>query len=157
MAKRPVRKKGLKAHLDRPLLSVLLSIVSLTFMVSFLVTETLLMALATGLSVVATAAQVRMMRKRQEQQRRKAAAKMPPRPRPAPKEQTGPRKATAEQVPVGVVLCTDTAKPIDDCDCATRHVATRDGARRYGLDVGSPMGRKKKSKKPSMTKSSATR
>jgi predicted lipid-binding transport protein (Tim44 family) len=158
MARRPVkRKKGLAAHLERGLLSVVLSIVSLLFLIAALVTESILLMLVTGLSVLATAAQVRMAAKRREQQQKKAAAKMPRTPRPAPKPQSGPQKATAERVPAGQIVCTETGKPIDDCDCATRHVATSDGAHRYGLPIGSPIGKKKKSKKPSMTKSSATR
>lgn len=154
MARRPAKKKGLAAHLERGLLSVVLSIVSLLLMIVALATESLLLMLVTGLSIVATVAQVRMVRKRQEQQRRKAAAKMPPRPRPAPKEQTGPRKATAEQVPVGVVLCADTSKPIEGenkCECASRHVATQAGVETFGLPLGSPLGKKKKSKRPSST------
>lgn len=160
MPRRSAKKKGIAAHLERGLLSVILSIVSLLFMVAALITESFLLMLVTGLSVLATAAQVRMVRKRQEQQRRKQAARMPPRPRAAPREHTGPRKATAEHVPVGVVLCTDTSKPIEGdnkCECASRHVATVDGTCRYGLPIGAPIGKRKKKSKPSMTKSSATR
>lgn len=156
MPKRPARK-GLTKHLQRPLISVLLSIVSLVLMVAALATESILLMLVTGLSVVATGAHIQYRRKRALQAQRKKGYPAPSKPRPAPKAEQGPRKATAERVPQGVVLCTDTSKPIDDCDCATRHVATADGAHRYGLPIGSPIGKRKKSKKPSMTKSSATR
>lgn len=43
----------------------------------------------------------------------------------------------------GVPRCTETRQPIDQCGCARRHVATADGAKRYGLPVGAPLGKKK--------------
>lgn len=38
-----------------------------------------------------------------------------------------------------VIRCTATRKAVDDCGCARRHVRSGDGARRYGLPVGSPI------------------
>ncbi|MGL5910162.1 MAG: hypothetical protein ACRCZP_09175, partial [Phycicoccus sp.] len=53
----------------------------------------------------------------------------------------------------GVVKCTETGRPIADCDCGySRHVATADGAKRYGLSVGAPMGRRKKTGRESATR-----
>lgn len=153
--KRP-SKKGLAAHLERGLLSVVLSIVSLLLMVLALATESLLLMAVTGLSVLATAAQIQMARKRAEHDRRKAATR-PPRKPAAPRRssaETPADKARPQAAANGVVLCTETKKPIDVCECASRHVATTDGARRYGLAVGAPMGRRAKQRKPSMTKSS---
>lgn len=54
------------------------------------------------------------------------------------------RPRTRGSVPSGpVVLCTATRTPIDKCGCARRHVATDDGAKRYGRPIGSPLGVRK--------------
>lgn len=148
------RKKKSPFSLDRGLVSVLLSIVTLALLGTALITESILLLVVSALSGLATAAQIRWSQKRTENDLRKAAAR--PRakttrtPRPAPPESDG--EPVGEAVPNGgAVMCTDTGRPVSDCDCASRHVATTDGAHRYGLPVGSPMGRRKKAAKPAGT------
>lgn len=139
--------------LDRGLVSVVLSILSLTVLGAALITESLLLLVVSALSALATVAQVRWSQQRAKEDLRKAAA----RPKSRPKTTTKPTQPTSEPKPAeaasngGVVLCTETGKPIDSCGCASRHVATADGARRYGLSVGSPMGRRAKKERPAAT------
>lgn len=151
---RSKRKAKSPFSLDRGLVSVLLSIVTLVLLGTALITESILLLVVSALSGLATAAQIRWSQQRAENDLRKAAA------RPKAKTTRAPRpsapKAGAEPAgePVangGVVLCTDTGRQVSECDCASRHVATADGARRYGLPVGSPMGRRKKAAKPAGT------
>lgn len=144
------RKKSRRGQFDlsRGLVSVLLSIVSLVVLVAALITEAGLLYALSGLSSVATMAHVRWSRQRAAGKKKRAAAR-PPRKR-AP---TMPRRRDEPEEPPaaagGLVMCTETGRAIDECDCASRHVATAQGARRYGLPVGSPMGRR--TKKPTRT------
>lgn len=156
MARSKARGKRKKSpfSLDRGLVSVLLSIVTLVLLGTALITESILLLVVSALSGLATAAQIRWSQKRAENDLRKAAS------RPKAKTTRIPRSAApkTEGEPVGeaapnggAVMCTETGRPVSDCDCASRHVATTDGARRYGLRVGSPMGRRKKAAKPAGT------
>jgi hypothetical protein len=64
---------------------------------------------------------------------------------PQPRGSAARPPAGRSSVPAGsAVRCTATRKPIDRCGCARRHVATPDGARRYGQPVGSPLGKARK-------------
>ncbi len=140
--------------LDRGLVSVLLSIVTLVLLGTALITESILLLVVSALSGLATAAQIRWSQKRTENDLRKAATRPRPKtartPRPSAPKASG--EPTGEAVPSGgAVMCTDTGREISGCDCATRHVATTEGAQRFGLPVGSPMGRRKKAAKPAGT------
>lgn len=79
----------------------------------------------------------------------------PPRARPAsggPRpDRPAPDPADAPSAPAGPPKCTETERPVAECDCASRHVATAEGARRYGLPIGSPMGKRARKGKPSPT------
>lgn len=152
------RKRG-KRKLSpnaRRTLAILFAIASLACMVIGLLTESLLWYLVMALSAGATLAQRRalQMQAEQAQERRAGRPTGPPRARPT----TGAAPPTAEpqQTPSGSVLCTETGKPIDQCGCASRHVATAEGSKRYGLPVGSPMGKRSKTKKPSATTKTET-
>lgn len=154
---RKKRRKRKRIHLkmspnSRKILAIVFALLSLVFLALGLLTETLLWYLVMALSAGATLAQRRAlsMQAAKDQERRANRRPQTPRARPMPAAEP------AEPQPQGggQVLCTDTNRPIDACDCASRHVATSDGSRRYGLPVGSPMGRRKKTEKPSMTKSS---
>lgn len=147
------RKSKSRFSLDRGLVSVVLSIVSLTVLGTALIAESALLLVVSGLSALATVLQVRWSQQRARAELKKEAAK--PRARrskpnaaapPAEKPTTGPGAAGG-----GLVLCTDTSKPVESCECASRHVATAEGARRYGLPVGSPMGRRAKKDRPVTT------
>lgn len=73
-----------------------------------------------------------------------------PRPQPTPPPQPG---GTPNPPPSGGrVKCTQTGRPAEECDCASRHVATVEGAARYGRNIGDPIGRRK----PGAGKPSAT-
>jgi hypothetical protein len=50
-----------------------------------------------------------------------------------------PRGSRGKSPSGPVIRCKATAKPIDVCSCARRHVRSADGAQRYGLPVGSPI------------------
>ncbi len=147
------KRKGF--DLSRPLFSVVLSIVSLAFLGAALITESVLLLAVTGLSVLATVAQVQMARKRAEQQRKKAAMPLRVRKPRKPAGATRPTPAAADAPAGGLISCTETGQDIESCGCASRHVATAEGARRYGLRVGSPIGKRQKAGKPPMTRSSA--
>ncbi|MGL5911040.1 MAG: hypothetical protein ACRCZP_13615 [Phycicoccus sp.] len=138
-------KRTLRKH---PVLGVLLSIVlaavGVLLLITGLLAQNALYYLAFALSALGSVAVARaghLERQRQERQRaaRPKVHTPPPRERPP-----GPRTEQPPPASGGVVKCTDTGRPIGDCDCASRHVATADGARRYGLAVGAPMGRRKK-------------
>lgn len=139
--------------IDRGIVSVVLSILSLTVLGAALITESLLLLVVSALSALATVAQVRWSQQRAKEDLRKAAA----RPKSRPKATTKPAPSSSEPKPAepvsngGVVLCTETGSKVDDCRCASRHVATAEGARRYGLPVGSPMGRRAKKERPAAT------
>ncbi|MGL5911444.1 MAG: hypothetical protein ACRCZP_15705 [Phycicoccus sp.] len=145
-------KRTLRKH---PALGVLLSIVlaavGVLLLITGLIAQNALYYLAFALSALGSVAVARaghLERQRQERQRagRPTVHTPPRRERPA--------EPRTEQPPAagGVVQCTDTGRPIADCDCASRHVATADGAKRYGLSVGAPMGRRKKTGRESATR-----
>lgn len=149
--RKPARRKP-KFSLDRGLISVVMSILSLTVLGAALITESLLWLVVSALSALATAAQVRWSQQRAREDLRKAATRRPPRPRgttkPAPPKPDPEAPATPA---AGGVVCTETGRDVTACECASRHVATADGARRYGLPVGSPMGRRAKRGRPAAT------
>ncbi len=51
-----------------------------------------------------------------------------------------PRSSGRPRTSGPVVRCTVTGQPIEKCSCARRHVASQDGAQRYGKQVGDPLG-----------------
>lgn len=134
---------------SRGLVSVLLSILTLVLLGVALVVESFLLGAVSALSALATVLQVRLSQQRAEAEAKKAAARPPKRP-PRTRAAT-PRKP--DETPAtpgassGPVMCTETGKVVDDCPCASRHVASPEGARRYGLPVGSPLGRRSKAGK----------
>lgn len=138
-------KKALRRH---PALGVVLSIAlavaGVLALTIGLLAENALYFLATALSGLGSLAVARarlLERQRQQQQ----AARRPTVSKPAARPHPGrPPAAEPEQPQGGVVRCTETGTPIGDCDCASRHVATAEGAGRYGRPVGSPMGRRTK-------------
>lgn len=138
------------------LLSVLLSVAALSFLAVGLVAESLLYYLVAATFAVATVAQRRAMAMEMRMADRSRGQTVPP-PRKARagsptaarakamrEEATAARNAGASSTPA-VVKCTSSSKPVDDCDCASRHVTSEAGVRRYGLPLGSPLGRKKAS------------
>lgn len=147
--KRPTRQR--RKH--QTALSVLLSIAALTFLAVGLVAESLLYYLVAATFGLAVVAQRRAMEMRMADRSRGQVIppKKPQKARPGPPTADRAKKMreeaaaaqTAGAAPTGPVKCTSSGKPVDDCDCASRHVASADGARRYGLPVGSPLGRKK--------------
>lgn len=66
--------------------------------------------------------------------------KPPPPPPPSPGADPPP--------PSGPLRCTATGRPASECDCASRHVISSEGARRYGVPLGSPIGRRKREARP---------
>jgi hypothetical protein len=138
------------------LLSVLLSVAALAFLAVGLVAETLLYYLVAATFAGAVVAQRRAMAMEMRMADRRRGQVVPPKPRKARpgsptvdrakrmrEEATAARNAGATAAPVGVVKCTATQKPTDECDCASRHVTSEAGERRYGLPMGSPLGRRK--------------
>lgn len=145
--KRRRKSRRGKFDLSRGLVSVLLSIVSAVVLIAALITEAGLLYALSGLSTLATVAHVQWSRRRAENQKKRRSARPPRRPAPTmPRRRTpAPDEEGADQPrPAGPVVCTETGRGIDECDCASRHVATPEGARRYGLEVGAPMGRRKR-------------
>lgn len=154
--KRPTGKQK-KGRKHQTALSVLLSIAALSFLAVGLVAESLLYYLVAATFGLAVVAQRRAMSMEMRMADRSRGQVIPPKPRKARpgsptadrakkmrEEATAARTAGAQdKTPTGPVKCTSSGKPVDDCDCASRHVASADGARRYGLPVGSPLGRKK--------------
>jgi hypothetical protein len=156
--KSPIRRRvdGIKKGFGRamrkhPWIGLLLQIVFAVLAVALLVTglllENVLFFLATTMSALGGVATRRAIFLEQERQRQQSGPKVS-RPRPAG---SGPRTSTpkaggAAPPPSagGVVKCTETGKPIKDCGCSSRHVATPEGAQTYGKPVGSPIGRKNK-------------
>lgn len=148
------QKKGRK---HQTALSILLSIAALSFLAVGLVAESLLYYLVAATFGLAVVAQRRAMSMEMRMADRSRGQVIPPKPRKARpgsptadrakkmrEEAAAARTAGAQdKTPTGPVKCTSSGKPVDDCDCASRHVASADGARRYGLPVGSPLGRKK--------------
>lgn len=139
------RKRKGKRKPNRGLIAVLLSIVTLVLLVVALLAESVLLYTVSALSGLVAVAQVKAA---QQEAKREKSRKMP---RTPAAQGSAPRatraQKTAEPTSGAVVKCTQTGKPIDECGCATRHVATADGAKRYGLQVGAPMGRKAKEPK----------
>ncbi len=153
------RKRKRKSPLSRlkpsrGLVSVLLSILTLVVLAVALLAESLLYGIVSALSGLATVMQIRWAQQRAREDLRKAAGKpRTRRPRPATKTPPvdRPDGETPPPTPGVVVLCTETGRKVDDCPCASRHVATADGARRYGLPVGSPLGRRTRASRVSPT------
>lgn len=148
------RRKGSKRRRNRTLLSVLLSIATLALLGVGLVTESLLYYLVSATFGLAVVAQRRAMKMEMRMADRSRGQTVPPKPR---KARAGPPTAdrakkmrdeaaaarTAGGATAGPVRCTSSSKPVDDCDCASRHVTSQAGVDRYGLPLGSPLGRKK--------------
>lgn len=155
MAKPKQRRRGRRKSRFSPsrgLVSVLLSIVTLAVLGAALITESILLLVVSALSSLATAAQIRWSQKRAENELRTASAPRvrPKTSKPRPTTPKAEGEPAAQPVTGGaVVLCTESGRPVSECECASRHVATADGAKRYGLPIGSPMGRRaKKSRTP---------
>lgn len=131
--------------------SVLLAVLAVALLVTGLLAENLLYLLASILSGLGGVAINRA--RHLEQQRQEQARAKRPTVSQHPKAQEAKDESSSSTPPSssGVVLCTETRRPIADCGCASRHVATAEGAKRYGLPVGSPMGRRAKAAKPSAT------
>lgn len=122
------------------LLQVLLGVVAVVALVLGVVLESslyyLVMAMG-GLGALAI---------RRAQQMERARQGVPPRPStggprtagPPPRPAAGPEPAAA-----GVVKCTATGRPAEECDCHSRHVVTEAGMKRYGRALGTPFGRAK--------------
>ncbi len=128
---------GLVAYLLMGLASVLMLVVGLT-------AETLLFRLLGFL--VAALGGLGTMAVRQAHKMEKAAQEAPRvRPQgPAPRTPSPPSSSAAPPPPTGgVVKCTKTGKPAKDCDCATRHITSTDGAEHFRRPLGTPYGWKK--------------
>lgn len=144
-------KRTLRRHPSVGVLaSVLLAVLAVVLLLGGLLAENVLYFLASSLSALGTVAitRARLLEQRRQEQRRanRPTVSPPTRPREEPKPSDSPPPPSS-----GLVLCTETQRPIADCGCASRHVATPEGAKRYGLPVGSPMGRRAKAAKPSAT------
>lgn len=138
-------KKALRRHPALGVaLSIALAVLGVLMLIVGLFAENALYFLATALSGLGSLAVARarhLERQRQQQQ----AARRPTVSKPAaPPRAEQPTPPPADQAQGGVVCCTETGKPISDCGCASRHVATAEGAGRYGRPIGSPMGRRTK-------------
>jgi len=149
-------KKGLgKALRKHPLLGLVLQIAFAALAVVLLVTglllENVLFFLATALSGLGALATRRAVVLEQERQRRSGPKVHMPPPGSRPRKTRPEPGGAAPPAPgSGPVTCTETGRPIEGdnkCDCASRHVATEEGARRYGRPVGAPLGRKGKQHK----------
>lgn len=143
-----VQKGFGKALRKYPLLGLLLQIgfavLAVVLLVTGLLLENVLFFLATTLSALGGVATRRAVFLEQERQRKNTGPKVT---MPAPSSRTSKPKAGGTSPPpaaAGAVKCTDTGKPISECGCASRHVATEDGAARYGKPIGTPIGRKTK-------------
>jgi hypothetical protein len=152
------KRRRKKVHLKvspttRKILAIAFALLSLVFLALGLLTETVLWYLVMALSAGATLAQRRALQMQAAKDEERRANRARPQPGPKAKPMPSSPPAADPQPTSGLVVCTDTGKPVEQCDCASRHVATSEGSRRYGLPVGSPIGRRKKTKKPSMTTS----
>jgi len=119
-------------------------VLAVVLLVTGLLLENVLFYLATTLAGLGGVATRRAVFLEQERQRKNGGPKVtmpPPSSRSSKPKPDGSAPRTASG---GVVKCTDTGKPISECGCASRHVATEDGSDRYGKPVGSPIGRKAK-------------
>lgn len=143
-AKRGARKALRKHPMLGVFLQVVLGIVAVVALVLGVVLETSLYYLVVALAGLGTLA----VRRAQAMER--ARQGVPPKPttsgprKPAspPPPSSGPKPAAG-----GVIRCTNPPnKPIDECDCHSRHIATEDGVKRYGRPLGSPYGKKKAAK-----------
>lgn len=148
-------KKTLRRHPSVGVLaSILLGIVAVVSLLLGVILESALYYLVMAMSALGALA----IRRAQQMARERHAAP-PPRARPTtggPRKPPPPKPADATPPPAtGPVKCTETSKPIDTCGCSSRHVASEQGARRYGRPVGTPMGKRAKQGKPPMTRSGA--
>lgn len=94
---------------------------------------------------------VRRAEQWQAQYEQEKRASRTPRPAASPPPKPAQGGEAAPPPSGGQVRCTETGKPADLCGCATRHVATAEGAARYGRPVGSPIGRRARASKPAGT------
>lgn len=144
MAKRKSRKSK-QFDMNRGLLAVLMSIVTSLFMILALVLESGLLFAVSALSTLATIAAVKAAKQKAKNDRaRKTALPKPPRVPPSVKPKSTP---TPPQPTGSTITCTETGKPTEQCPCASRHVVSAEGAKRYGGPVGRPIGRKAKEPK----------
>lgn len=127
---KPTRKRR---RLRRPSpVTLLWGVVSLALAITLLIVQGMLMLIFTLLSVAVTALSAWA-----DQRDDKPSVPTPRRDRPGSPSPRGKPRSTAAIPP-----CTNTGKPIDQCGCSARHVASSDGARRYKRAVGAPMGGK---------------
>lgn len=129
--------------------SVLLGVVAVLALLAGVILESFLYYLVMALSGLGALA----IRRAQMMARQRHQAP-PPRARPTGAGPRPPKPAAGSEGPAassGPPKCTETGQPVGECDCASRHVATAEGARRYGVPVGSPIGRRKKAPKPQAT------
>ena len=139
-AKKGAKKQMRKHPLIGVLLQVVLGIVAVVALVLGVVLETSLYYLVVAVAGLGALAV------RRAQQMERVRQGVPPKPSaggprtapPPPPPSSGPKPAAG-----GVVKCTATGKPTDQCDCYSRHVATEDGVKRYGRPLGTPFGRAK--------------
>lgn len=138
-AKRGAKKQLRKHPFIGLLLQVLLGAVAVVALIAGVVLESSLYYLVMALGAFGALAI------RRAQQMERARQGVPPKPTsrgprttaPPPPPSSGPTPAG------GVVKCTATGRPADQCDCFSRHVATDDGVKRYGRPLGTPFGRAK--------------
>lgn len=126
---------------------------AIALLVTGLLLENLLFILASAMAALGAVATRRAVFLEQERQMRAGPKVTMPPPSSRPRK-PNPAGAAAPPPASGPVKCTETGRPIEGdskCDCASRHVATEEGARRYGRAVGAPLGRKSKQQKASGT------
>lgn len=127
----PARPAQKRRRMRRPSpVTLLWGVVSLALAITLLIVQGMLMLIFTLLSVAVTALSAWA-----DQRDDKPSVPTPRRDRPGSPSSRGRPRSTAAVPP-----CTNTGKPIDSCGCARRHVATADGAKRYGRAIGAPMG-----------------
>jgi len=141
--KRTTRKHptvGLVAYLVAGVASVVMLVIGLTAETLLFRLLGFLVAALGGLGTLALK-QARKMEDAERQAPRVRPQGDGPRrpPPPSPPSGSTPPPATG-----GLVKCTETGKVASECDCATRHVATAEGAERYGRRLGEPYGKRKK-------------
>lgn len=145
-------KRKAKRHLDHHpgaalVVMIVLGALALACMALGLVLENVLYFLAMGLSALGTVAAARTRHLAEQRQQARPPKVRPERYAPPPKP-----KPSGEQPPAGgPVKCTETQKSIEECDCATRHVATAKGVDQFGLPLGSPIGKRKRTARESTT------
>lgn len=121
----------------RGVLAAVWAVITLALLVAALLAQLTLALVAAGLSALVTAAVALLPDDDLGTDHPRRA------PNPAPRPRTGrtgpPRGSPVRRAAAVAPQCRQTGRPIDVCDCARRHVATADGARRYGRPVGSPI------------------